>query len=219
MNTVETRIAVFDVDRTILLRTSGEIQLIRYLMQHKMLPLINFLRGIIWMIKQLPFCFKEAVLRNKFYLHGLDVKEIHSRLPEFYETCLKPNLSHRAILFMENLKKKGYEIILISGTLDFIVDLLVERLDASGGLGSCMEVVNGKYTGRISGHHPYFHEKVKALYAYLQGRKVNFKNSFGFADSWADVPLLSLFGNPIAINPGKVLRWKAKARGWRTVWD
>ncbi len=218
-NNISLKIAVFDVDRTLLVGTSGEVQLIRFLRRREMLPLINFARSLFWMIWKLPQDPKEAILRNKVYLYGLDVNEVKSLLPEFFKNYLQPRLSLQSLKCMRELRDKGYEIILISGTLSFILNYLVEHLDAHGGVGSEMEIRDGKFTGRILGIHPFYRGKVQALQEYLNGRKVDYNHSFGFADSWADVPLLSLFGNSVAMNPDRRLKKEAGKRGWKVMGD
>jgi len=211
------KIAVFDVDRTLILNTSVEVQLIHFLRQRGMLPLANFIKNFMGFIRQLPHGFEQVVLRKSIYLNGLNAREVKSLLPELFETYLRPRLSQKIQEYMETLRDKGHEIILISGTLDFLLDFLVEILEADGGVGSPLEIQNGLFTGQILGIHPYYHGKVKALKKYLDGRKVDYRNSYGFGDSWADFPLLSLFGNPIVVNPGKISRRQAKKKGWKVI--
>jgi HAD superfamily hydrolase (TIGR01490 family) len=212
-------IAVFDLDRTLLTRTSGEIQLIRYLVRRKILPVSNFIRYLRWMFTKLPSDFSEAVIRNKVYLAGLDSDEVNSHLPAFYEHHIQPRLSGIVQEWMEKLKERGCEIILLSATLDFILQFIAERLDIDRNIGSKMEVRGGLFTGHILGNHPYHHGKVSALLAAVGNTEVDFVNSYGFGDSWADVPLLSLFGNPVAVNPGHLLRREAKRRKWLIIKD
>ncbi len=213
------KIAVFDVDRTLLVRTTGETQLIRFLLKKRLFPISNFLRYIYTIFRRLPQGIEEAIIRNKTYLTNLDVRKINSLLPEFIENHLRPKFSVQSQKWMNELRGKGYQIIFISGTVDFIVDQLVAHLGADGGVGSPMETKKNKLTGRVLGIHPYLNGKIDALHKILKGRGVDYNCSFGFADSWADVPLLSLFGNPIAVNPGILLRIKAGKRGWKIIRD
>jgi len=218
-NTPLPRIAVFDVDRTLVLETSGEVQLIRFLRQKGMLPMLNFGRSLLGFIRQLPNGFEEVILRKSLYLRGLNARDVKSLVPELFERVLKPRLSLRVQEYMNMLRERGHEIVLISGTVDFLLDFLVERLNAHGGMGSHVEIQNGKFTGRILGIHPYYHGKVKALRAYLNGRRIDYPRSYCFGDSWADFPLLSLFGNPVAVNPGRILKRRAEREGWKVILD
>ncbi len=214
-----TKIAVFDVDRTLIVRTSAEVQLIRFLRQRNMLPLANLVSNFFSFLRQMPHGFEQVIIRKSAYLRGLNAGDVMSFLPEFFEARLRPRISEKVREYMQNLREKEYEIVLISGTLDFILQMLVERLNAHGGIGSYAEIQNGKFTGRIKGIHPYFHGKVSALEKYLDGRRVDFACSYGFGDSWADVPLLSMFGHPVAVNPGRLLKRKARKYGWAVVSD
>lgn len=180
-----------------------------------MLPLRNFAYSFFRMIRYLPSDFDKAVLRNKTYLSGVHAEDVYSVLPEFYERYLRPRLFLGLQERMNGLRAEGYTILLVSGTLHFIVDLLVERLGTDGGVGSVLEVRDGRFTGYVLGIHPFHHDKVKALQKYLDGREVDYDRSFAFGDSWADVPLLSLFGYPVAVNPGLRLRHIAKKKKWK----
>lgn len=213
------RIAVFDVDRTLLVKTSAEEQLIRFLRQRKMLPLFNFVRGLFMVIRKLPRGMEEVIQRKSIYLSGLDVKDIQSLLPEFVANYLQPCLSPSVLEYVRMLKDKAYEIILISGSLDFLVHCLVVHLGADGGVGSKMEIRDGKFTGRIVGIHPYYYGKVMALQKYLEGREIDYLQSYSFGDSWRDIPLLSLFGHPVVVNPGRIMKKKAQERGWKIIHD
>ncbi len=193
--------------------------MIRFLLKKRMLPLFNLFKYIYTVFRRLPQGIEEAILRNKTYLSNLDVQKIKSVLPEFFEHHLQPKFSVQLTKWIHELREKGYQIIFISGTVDFIVEHLVDYLDVDGGVGSTMETCKNRFTGRILGVHPYFNGKIKALHQFLGGRKVDYDRSFGFADSWADVPLLSLFGNPIAVNPGLFLRITARKKRWKMIRD
>jgi HAD superfamily hydrolase (TIGR01490 family) len=212
-----TRIAVFDVDRTLLLGTSVEIQLVRYLLRKRLLPSANLIRSFVWIPRLMSGGLKEAVLRNKFYLYGMEERFVQSLLPEFFHFQLKPLLSRKMLERMNQLENEGYGIVLISGTLDFILDFLIHSLGAHAGMGTQVETVGGKFTGRVLGVYPFHHDKIVALERILNGRPVRFDQSTAFADSWADLPLLSLFRHPVAMNPDWGLRKESRKRDWKIV--
>jgi HAD superfamily hydrolase (TIGR01490 family) len=208
------KIAVFDIDGTLVVGSSVEVQLIHLLNRNKEVPFSNYLQTFLSMASQLPLGFRHVIRRKSVYLEGLSVKRVLSFLPEMFETRLRPRFSKAGLSIINRLKDKGYEIVFISGTFDFVVDYLVKKLGAHGGLGSIIETKDGKFTGRIRGIHPYYYGKLTILNQYLEDRSVDYSNSYGFADSWADIPLLSLFGHSIALNPGRLLEKRAKKLGW-----
>jgi HAD superfamily hydrolase (TIGR01490 family) len=211
------RIAVFDVHRTLVMGTSVEIQLVRFLLKKKLLPSANLIRALYWIPRLIHRGFREAFLRNKFYLYGLDARHLDSLLPEFFDSQLKPLLSRKMLKEMRSLRREGFAVILISGTLDFILDYLINRFGADAGMGTRAEITDGKFSGKVIGVYPFFLEKVTALECVLDGHEVDYRESTAFADSWADVPLLSLFGRPVAMNPDWGLRKKAGKFGWPVV--
>ena len=120
------KLAVFDVDRTILRKTSGEAQLIRFLIRHRMLPYTNIIRVFVYFFKTIFKGFHKAALRNKLYMYGVDEQVLKALLHQLYEKHLESRISTYASQMILDLKRQGYMIFLLSGTLDFIVQLLVQ---------------------------------------------------------------------------------------------
>lgn len=214
MKPQQSKIAVFDVDRTLIRNTSGEVQLIRFLRKHKKLPWTNLFRSIGGMVRRLPRGISEAIFKNRVYLYGLRPQDLEEMIPSFFREYIQPRLHEEVQRWMRNLREKGYEIIFISGTLDFLLAFLMNHFRADGGVGSAVEIRDGKYTGWIYGNHPYRQGKVRALLNYLDGREIDFRESYSFADSWSDRHLLRLFGRPVVVDPGRRLRRAAVENGW-----
>jgi len=208
------KIAVFDVDGTFLYNTSAEILLVRFLRKKGLLPFFNFIKTILWLFRMFPLDPLEATLKNKMFLKGILQADILCGLPEFYEMYLKPNLYMPLYYRMRELQREGYRIIFISATLDFILDFIIDELDADGGMAANMVVRKGRFTGMLTGIYPYYRGKVRALDHYLMNQEVDYRQSYAFADRWEDIPLLERFGHPIAVNPTRRLRKEANRRGW-----
>ena len=82
-------------------------------------------------------------------------------------------------------------------------------------MGTVAEHVDGVYTGRLVGdllHGPAKAEAIKALAA-REG--LDLARCSAYSDSSNDLPMLSLVGDPCAINPDARLRAHARAHGWR----
>lgn len=210
-------IAVFDIDWTLLCKTSAESLLFRYLRRKKLIPLRNILRMLCVALLRLPTGLFHALVENKYYLHGMEIAEIRSLMPDFYTSFLEPALSKTLMEEMRVLKERGYAVFLVSGTLDFIVNHLIRTLELTGGAGADMQIRDGRITGRLIGRYPIDRGKIARLKILLKGMRVDWDKSTAYADSCFDIPLLSLFGRSVAVHPDAVLRREAERRGWRII--
>lgn len=211
------RIAVFDIDKTLLLETSAEVQLIRFLYKEKIIRASDLFRSLFYSLSQIFRGFDTLIYSKSRYLKGVEQETINAHLPRFFDAYIWPRISSEILDYLQQLKKKNYKIIFISGTLDFLLSYFIEKYDVDGGVGSHMEVDQEKYSGHITGIYPYKYGKIKALEYYLDGRKIDYESSYAFADSVADIPLLKLFGNPVVVNPSVLLWIKAKRSKWKII--
>ncbi|SLH94876.1 HAD-superfamily subfamily IB hydrolase, TIGR01490 [Mycobacteroides abscessus subsp. abscessus] len=84
----------------------------------------------------------------------------------------------------------------------------------TGALGTVAESVDGKFTGRLVGDILHGLGKAHAVRALAIREGLNLKRCTAYSDSHNDVPMLSLVGTAVAINPDADLREVAKNRGW-----
>ena len=110
---------------------------------------------------------------------------------------------------------EGQRVWLVTAAPIEIASIIARRLGLTGAMGTVAEHVDGVYTGRLVGdllHGPAKAEAVKALAA-REG--LDLARCSAYSDSSNDLPMLSLVGDPCAINPDARLRAHARAHGWR----
>lgn len=110
---------------------------------------------------------------------------------------------------------QGQRVWLVTAAPIEIATIIARRLGLTGALGTVAEHVDGVYTGRLVGdllHGPAKAEAVKALAA-REG--LDLSRCAAYSDSVNDLPMLSLVGEPCAVNPDAALRAHARAHGWR----
>ena len=110
---------------------------------------------------------------------------------------------------------RGERVWLVTAAPIEIARIIASRLGLTGALGTIAESVDGVYTGRLVGdllHGPAKAEAVRML-AEQQGLDLSLCSAY--SDSHNDLPMLSLVGDPCAINPDSKLREYARANGWR----
>jgi hypothetical protein len=76
------------------------------------------------------------------------------------------------------------------------------------------ESSNGVYTGHLVGDVLHGEAKAHAVLALAEREGLELDKCSAYSDSINDIPLLSLVGNPVAVNPDSALRAEAKTRGW-----
>ena len=122
----------------------------------------------------------------------------------------------RAILD-RHLKDGDLVVLVSSGPLP-LLRRTAQELGIEHVVGTRFEVIDGRYTGRSL--RPVCTDKYKASLTkeYLQdkGLSVDFASSFAYADSIADLPMLEMVGNPVAVYPDASLEEIALQRGWQT---
>ena len=110
---------------------------------------------------------------------------------------------------------QGQRVWLVTAAPIEIAQIIARRLGLTGALGTVAEHVDGVYTGRLVGdmlHGPAKAEAVKAL----GGREgLDLSRCSAYSDSYNDLPMLTLVGDPCAINPDARLRAHAREQGWR----
>lgn len=207
--------AVFDVDRTLVPVTTTERIFIRYLARHKVIGPSTVLRTALFVARRFPKVSPfEAIRRQRAYLSGQSYSKMLRMAADCFNTDIKPSISASGIEAIRAHKAQGHMVVLLSGSLDFLLEPLRTYVGADHLLAAHMEVVNGKLTGRISGEYPYGDLKASIIRHFAQEHGLDFSQSFAYADHHTDHAVLSLFGNPVVINAKPRMREIAAREGW-----
>ena len=207
--------AVFDVDRTLVPVTTTERIFIRYLFRKRVIGLGVVVRTLFFLLKSLgratPF---EAIRRQRAYLQGQPYKKMARLARECFETEIKPRLSQAGLAAIREHKAQSHSIVLLSGSLDFLLEPLKEYVGADHLIAARMEVVDGKLTGKILGNYPYGSYKALLIQHFAEEHGLDFSQSYAYADHHTDHELLRLFGTPVVINPKTKMQEIAQREGW-----
>jgi HAD superfamily hydrolase (TIGR01490 family) len=116
-------------------------------------------------------------------------------------------------------RQKGHKIMILSGMFSDFLQVVAQRIGADYAVGTRLETVKGRYSGRIVPPLCFGENKAVCLSAYIaeKGLNVDFDNSSAYADSIYDSPVLRLVGTPVAVYPDKQLAEMARSRKWRTI--
>ncbi|GAB2638668.1 hypothetical protein GCM10027068_18030 [Prescottella soli] len=108
----------------------------------------------------------------------------------------------------------GQQVWLVTATPVELAQVIAKRLGLTGALGTVAESRDGVFTGRLVGDILHGLGKAHAVRTLAVREGLNLKRCTAYSDSYNDVPMLSLVGTAVAVNPDADLRELAKNRGW-----
>jgi HAD superfamily hydrolase (TIGR01490 family) len=133
---------------------------------------------------------------------------------ELFEEVLKPAIFDGTPELIRQSKKIGQRQIVITGALDFTIDRLMDYLGIDEYAANRLEFVNGYATGRILPPVMASATKAKWMREYAERENISLSESYAYSDSISDLPMLSIVGHPVAINPDFRLKQTAIQHDW-----
>jgi HAD superfamily hydrolase (TIGR01490 family) len=149
------------------------------------------------------------------FIAGHTVTELQELGEEIFEEAMAHRIWPGTRALAQMHLDEGQRVWLVTAAPIEIATIIARRLGLTGAMGTVAEHVDGVYTGRLVGdmlHGPAKGEAVKALAA-REG--LDLHRCSAYSDSYNDLPMLTLVGDPCAINPDAKLRAHAKEQGWR----
>lgn len=200
--------AIFDVDGTLVAGSSMERIFINFLIGEGELRPDALVRVLGGALAGTP------LRANKSYLRGCEYHRICSLARRCFDLEIAPRLLPRGVARLRRHQVSGHEAALLSGTLDILLAPLADHLGIRVAAATELEVLGGRLTGRIIGHHPFGEGKVERLREMSRRFGLDISQSFAYADHYADRHMLERVGRPVAVNPDRQLRALAESRGW-----
>ena len=108
----------------------------------------------------------------------------------------------------------GQRVFLVTATPVELARIIARRLGLTGALGTVAEVADGRYTGRLVGEPLHGPSKAEAVRALAEREGLDLARCTAYSDSSNDLPMLSIVGHAVAVNPDAALREAARQQGW-----
>lgn len=133
---------------------------------------------------------------------------------DLFEDVLKKNIYPKAQDLIDEARRSGCRIVLITGALDFTVTPLARFLGADDVIANKMQFVGGVATGKVIPPIIEGANKAHAIREYCVKHQLQLDQSFAYSDSFSDYAMLAMVGRPTAVNPDMRLRSIARAYHW-----
>ncbi len=211
-------LAVFDVDGTLV-----ETNVIEYYlwMRLKAQPVTEWPRFLGGMLREAPrWLYLErrsrAEFQRSFYrqYEGLDLEEMRQLGREACDAVTLRRIYPEGMRRIREHKRAGHRVLLLTGALDVVVEPLAELLEVEVDCAHLI-VKDGIMTGDLESPPPAGEARSTLLKQYAGRNSIDLAESFAYADSLSDLPMLEEVGNPVVINPDARISQVASQRGWR----
>lgn len=149
------------------------------------------------------------------FIAGHTVVELQELGEEIFEEAMADRIWPGTRALAQLHLDEGQRVWLVTAAPIEIAQIIARRLGLTGALGTVAEHVDGVYTGHLVGdllHGPAKGEAVRAL---AEREGLDLRRCSAYSDSYNDLPMLSMVGDPCAINPDARLRAYAREQGWR----
>jgi HAD superfamily hydrolase (TIGR01490 family) len=155
--------------------------------------------------------FNEVFFRS---YEGFSEDRLRYFSDELFEEVLKPAIYDGTPELIAQGKKIGQRQVVLTGALDFTIKRLMDHLGIDDCVANRLEFVNGYATGRVLPPVMASATKAKWIREYAERENINLSESYAYSDSISDLPMLSIVGHPVAVNPDFRLKQTARQHDW-----
>ena len=208
--------AFFDFDETLLEVESGRLG-IQWLRDRRLVPF-----GYIFKILAANFLYQRRLLSDErmvkimltFY-RKKRLADFQNGADNFYKSYLKPHLAPGILSRVRFHKKEGHLLVLISGSVRYLLEPVARDLGFDHLLCTDLEVdPNGLMTGKPAGLVCVSYNKKWLTLKLAQELELDLARSYAYGNHHSDLPLLETVGNPHAVQPNSILERTARQRSW-----
>lgn len=206
--------AFFDVDRTLVGPRSMELVFAAFLIERRYLRPADLARYLGFWARH-PARLRPGLLpENKYHLRHKDPAELQALALECFQRRIKPSISLDGRRAVEQHCHSGHLVVLLTGSLEPLAELLARELGAHLTLAARLAVENGALCGTLQNRRPYGPEKARLVREVAQSRGLDLSSSYAYGDHHSDLAALACVGHPRVVNPHPRLRRQALHRGW-----
>lgn len=215
------RLAIFDLDNTLIAGDSdhgwGEFMVTRGLVDP-----VEYKRAN----DQFYADYERGELDLQAYLNfslapltRFSLDELASLHQQFLQEVINPLRLPQAEALLAKHRAEGDYLLIITSTNSFITHPIAAALGVDGILATDAEIVDGRYTGQMTGVPCFREGKITRLHQWLEtarehGFDGDLSGCYFYSDSINDLPLLQVVDNPVAVDPDDTLRRHAEQHGW-----
>lgn len=210
--------AFFDIDGT-LISTNVVHAYGYYAMNEGSVP--GILKRSLSTIAQIPLygalnLIDRKIFNEYFYRQyaGLTEDRLLTLTEDLFEDVVKPAIFSKSKDLIDEARRAGCRVVLVTGALDFTMRPLARHLGADDMIANRMQFVGGRATGKVIPPIIEGANKANVIREYCETHGISLMKSYAYTDSASDYAMLTVVGRPTAVNPDIRLRALARSYNW-----
>jgi len=208
---------IFDLDNT-LIKGQSQMILLNYALGKGLINPFFYFRITFWFV-----CYKIGVIKNPRkvmeYSFGFfkdkNIDEFKKIINEFFKEKLQNYIFQEAAEIIRKHKNQNRKVLIISNAIEFIPQRVAQFLNVDYFIGTKLEKLNNKFTGKIKGDIIYGKNKVIAIKDFINKYNFSLNGSWGYSDHSSDLPFLEIDSFSVVVNPDNNLYKIAKQKDWQ----
>ena len=169
----------------------------------------DYKNGNLDIYKFLEFQLKPLSEHSIKFLDDLHLK--------FMDKVIRPMMTQKSQALVNKHQAAGDLCLIITATNSFVTKPIAAAYGIEHLIGTEPEMVNGQYTGGVSGVPSFQVGKVTRINQWLAERQQqlsDFETSYFYSDSHNDLPLMKLVTTPVAVDADETLAEYATQQCW-----
>ncbi len=211
------RAALFDMDRTLVRKETASLY-VRYQRELGEARRRDLLRVTYWVMQYTLGVIDapEVARRALRSIAGTSEAMLAARCDDWFRRRVEPHICDLGRRAVERHRERGDLLAIVTGASPYAARPLGRRLGIEHVVASELEVDDaGRFTGRFVEPLCIGHGKVERAKRLADELGFALSEATFYTDSYTDLPLLELVGEPVVVNPDPRLRRVAAKRGWR----
>jgi HAD superfamily hydrolase (TIGR01490 family) len=208
-------IVFFDLDHTLVNANSGKL-LVKVAYEKRIMTLTGIIKAL-WLsfLYNLNLKNTENIISEMVkWLAGVPQSTVSELSSEVFEKHLLTSIPEEVNSEIKMHKDKNAAIVILSSALLPICRKVADYLDLDDVICTELEVEGNCFTGRPSGKICFGNEKLFRLKKYCEKINSKISDAWYYGDSISDLPVLTIVGYPVCINPDRQLMKKAREKNW-----